>query len=80
MTTMLSELGELDYRSVRLHIYRDNQGVLTESYEQIIKPISPLPHNVGLTKSQRKNLKRRIGKKEQKPAVGYYVSVEHRPP
>ena len=33
-------------------------------------PFAPLPHNEGLTKSQRKNLKRRVAKKELKAAMG----------
>ena len=48
---LLSELGELDYRPVRPRVCHKDHWVLTETYEEIRKPIAPLPHNVGLTKS-----------------------------
>ena len=54
---------------------------LTDIFGITRLPFAPLPHNVGLTKSQRKNLKRRVAKKELKAAIGgSEESVEHKPP
>lgn len=77
----LSELGELNYAPIRPRAcdLRD-QYVLTDAYGPTKLPFAPLPHNEGLTKSQRKNLKRRVAKKELKSEIAGKEKVVHRPP
>ena len=78
----LSRIGELHYAPVRPRAcdVRD-PFELMDIFGITRLPFAPLPHNEGLTKSQRKNLKRRVAKKELKAAMGgSEESVVHKPP
>ena len=78
----LSWIGELYYAPIRPRAcdVRD-PNELMDIFGITRLPSAPLSHNEGLTKSQRKNLKRRVAKKELKAAMGgSEKSVEHKPP
>ena len=62
----LSKIGELYYAPIDVQDPFELMGMFGVAG----LPSAPLPHNEGLTKSQRKNLKRRVAKKELKAAMG----------
>ena len=78
----LSKIDELYYAPIRLRACdAQDKFELMDIFGITRLPFAPLPHNEGLTKSQRKNLKRRIAKRELKTAIGgSEKSVEHKPP
>ena len=78
----LSRIGELHYAPIKKRACDARDPFeLMEIFGITRLPFAPLPHNEGLTKSQRKNLKRRVAKKELKAAMGgSEESVVHKPP
>ena len=78
----LSSLGELHYAPIRPRACDvQDPFEITDIFGPKKLPFAPLPHNEGLTKSQRKNLKRRVAKLELKTAIsGVEEPVEHKQP